>query len=277
MEYDESTSSPEVPLPGTFSNLAKVGDTVRRSTGPWTSAVHALLRHLERAGFDGAPRVLGVDSQGREVLTFIPGHVPRAARPDVATDRALVEVGLLLRRYHDAVSGFSLPPGIGWYGGADPDPGASSVVCHNDLAPRNTVFRGGSPVAFLDFDLASPDRPAWDVAPSPGSSCRFPTTGVARAKAGCRRPTVPADCACCATAMGSPSESVSDCPSSWSGASKRPLRGSRLWLTRACRRTADGPRRAYQPSFAPTEIGSSGTARICGRPSSGVENFAERR
>jgi Ser/Thr protein kinase RdoA (MazF antagonist) len=39
-----------------------------------------------------------------------------------------------------------------------------SVVCHNDLAPRNTVFRGGIPVAFLDFDLASPARPAWDVA-----------------------------------------------------------------------------------------------------------------
>jgi thiamine kinase-like enzyme len=46
--------------------------------------------------------------------------------------------------------------------GADPGPGG--VVCHNDLAPRNTVFRGGSPVAFLDFDLASPARPAWDVA-----------------------------------------------------------------------------------------------------------------
>ncbi len=46
--------------------------------------------------------------------------------------------------------------------GADPDPG--SVVCHNDLAPRNTVFRKGSPVAFVDFDLASPAQPAWDVA-----------------------------------------------------------------------------------------------------------------
>ena len=38
------------------------------------------------------------------------------------------------------------------------------MVCHNDLAPRNTVFREGSPVAFVDFDLASPARPAWDVA-----------------------------------------------------------------------------------------------------------------
>jgi Ser/Thr protein kinase RdoA (MazF antagonist) len=162
MEYDESPSFPEEPLPGTFTTLAKVGNTVRRSTGPWTPAVHALLRYLERVGFDGAPRVLDIDDQGREVLTYIPGTVPRVASPEVATDRALFEVGRLLRRYHEAVSGFSLPSGIEWYGGKDPDPG--SVVCHNDLAPRNTVFREGSPVAFLDFDLASPARPAWDVA-----------------------------------------------------------------------------------------------------------------
>jgi Phosphotransferase enzyme family len=53
-------------------------------------------------------------------------------------------------------------PGNRGVRGADPDPG--SVVCHNDLAPRNTVFREGSPVAFVDFDLASPAQPAWDVA-----------------------------------------------------------------------------------------------------------------
>jgi hypothetical protein len=166
MEYDQSSSIPEEILPGTFSTLAKVGNTVRRSTGPWTPAVHVLLRHLEGVSFDGAPRVLGIDDRGREVLAYIPGDVPRNASPEVATDRALVEVGRLLRRYHDAVSGFSLPPRIGWYGWVDgeSDPGPGGVVCHNDLAPRNTVFREGIPVAFLDFDLASPGPPAWDVA-----------------------------------------------------------------------------------------------------------------
>jgi len=162
MKYEEGSSSTEEPLPGTFSPLTEVVSTVRRSTGPWTPAVHALLRHLERVGFEGAPRALGVDPQGREVLTYIPGEVARTASPNIATDRALVEVGLLLRRYHEAVSDFSLPAGVGWY--EESDPGAGSVVCHNDLAPRNTVFRRGRPVAFVDFDLASPARPAWDVA-----------------------------------------------------------------------------------------------------------------
>jgi len=61
---------------GSISAVAKVGDTVRRNAGPWTPAVHALLRHLEAVGFDGAPRVLGIDGQGREVLSYVPGEVP---------------------------------------------------------------------------------------------------------------------------------------------------------------------------------------------------------
>jgi hypothetical protein len=71
----------EEPLSGNVSAVARVGDTVGRSTGPWTPAVHALLRHLEHAGFDGALRVLGIDERGREVLTYVPGEVLHRARP----------------------------------------------------------------------------------------------------------------------------------------------------------------------------------------------------
>src|SRR5215468_7111624 len=51
------------------------GDIVVRDTGPWTPAVHALLRHLEAVGFAAAPRLVGdgIDEDGRELLTFIEG------------------------------------------------------------------------------------------------------------------------------------------------------------------------------------------------------------
>src|ERR671916_2924258 len=133
MEPRNHPAGQERRLADNVSTVVRIGNTVRRSTGPWTPAVHALLRYLERVGFDGAPRVLDIDDQGREVLTYIPGTVPRVASPEVATDRALFEVGFLLRRYHEAVSGFSLPWGIEWYGGGD-GPGPGEVVCHNDLA-----------------------------------------------------------------------------------------------------------------------------------------------
>ena len=147
---------------GFFSEVARVGDTVRRSTGPWTPAVHALLRHLEEVGFDGAPRVLGIDEQGREVISYVRGNVYLRATPGTMTEEVLDELGGLLRSYHEAVADFELPSGIIWYHG--PVSGQGAVVCHNDLSPKNTVFREGKPVAFVDWDLASPAPPVWDLA-----------------------------------------------------------------------------------------------------------------
>jgi len=147
---------------GFISEVARVGNTVRRSTGPWTPAVHALLRHLEEVGFDGAPRVLGIDGQGREVISYMRGNVYVRATPETMTEEVLGEIGGLLRRYHEAVAGFELPSGIAWY--HEPVPGRGAVVCHNDLSPKNTVFHEGRPVAFLDWDLASPAPPVWDLA-----------------------------------------------------------------------------------------------------------------
>ena len=67
----------------------RVGDTVRRRAGPWTPAVHALLRYLEAAGFE-APRVRGIDERGREILGYIPGEAYAGAENPVP-DRVLDE------------------------------------------------------------------------------------------------------------------------------------------------------------------------------------------
>ena len=46
---------------------------VYREAGPWSTIVLALLRHLEEAGFAGAPRVAGSGfaAGGREMLSYI--------------------------------------------------------------------------------------------------------------------------------------------------------------------------------------------------------------
>jgi hypothetical protein len=66
-----------IPLDGGGRSVVyRRGDVVIRETGPWAPAVHALLRHLEQAGFTAAPRLVGpgLDSGGREMLTFIEGE-----------------------------------------------------------------------------------------------------------------------------------------------------------------------------------------------------------
>ena len=156
----------EVELHGGTANrglVVRVGDTVRRPPGAGSQGVQALLRHLEHVGFDGAPRYLGEDEQGREVLTYIEGQVPIAPYPAWAlTDEALAGVADLLRRYHSAVASFDPRP-YSW-GSQVPPRYRTGLVSHNDPNLDNIVFRGTTAVALIDFDLASPGSALWDVA-----------------------------------------------------------------------------------------------------------------
>ncbi|MGE5830866.1 MAG: phosphotransferase, partial [Micromonosporaceae bacterium] len=158
------TPEPEQPLRGSGrAPVTRVGRTVHRPVGPWTPAVHALLRHLEDVGFDAAPRVLGIDAEGREVLTFVDGedghHARTAALHD---DNALAAVGQLIRRFHDSVAGFVAPADATWQ--FLPNAPRGGIVCHNDLAPVNTLYVDGRPRAFIDWDFAAPAPPEWDLA-----------------------------------------------------------------------------------------------------------------
>ena len=137
----------EVPLVGGTNNRGLVvrrGDTVRRPLRPTSPAAHALLTYLAEVGFDGAPRLLGIDDQGREVLTFIPGDAVTPPYPAWAlTDDALRSVAVLLRRYHEAVAGFdTAAPRLAGGGTAGVRRG---LACHNDLNLDNVIFRDGRP------------------------------------------------------------------------------------------------------------------------------------
>ncbi len=154
----------EIPLGGNLNDAVRIGDTVHRRSGPYTPAVHSLLRFLERAGFE-APRVVGMDAQGREVLRFIPGVAHNGTSgpvPDhVLTEARVVEAATLLRRYHDAVAGFRPAPNSRWRLVA---PTPYELICHNDWAPWNALLREGRVAVMLDWDLAGPGSRLWDIA-----------------------------------------------------------------------------------------------------------------
>jgi hypothetical protein len=140
---------------GDMNLIVRVGDTVRRPMGRWSPAVHALLRHFENVGFDGAPRFLGVDEQGREVLSYVEGDAALAPAP--SNDEAVEELGRLVRRAHDAQARFDDPGG--WV-----EPTHGPVICFHDFFPPNVIFDNGLPVALIDWDLARPGERADDVA-----------------------------------------------------------------------------------------------------------------
>lgn len=146
----------EVPLGGGASGLGvvRVGDTVRRPPRFVTTTMRDVLQHLERVGFAAAPRWLGVDEEGRDILTWIDGDTfvergqmhPYIGDPPervLFDDAQLAAVFALLRRYHDAFR--------------------DEVICHGDYGPWNLVWRDGMPAAIIDFDNAYAGDPADDV------------------------------------------------------------------------------------------------------------------
>ncbi len=170
-----------MPLPSgrMTSGIVRRGDRLLRPMGPWSPAVHEYLRHLEAAGFEGSPRVLGIEGD-REVLTFIDGDVAADPRwqpghghrlpPYARTELALRGAAQLIRKLHAAAAGFR--PAITSYRFHPCPPRAGEIVSHGDLGPWNTVYRDGIPIAFIDWDAAQPVDPlaglaaaAWTFVP----------------------------------------------------------------------------------------------------------------
>ena len=161
--------SGEEVLGGGLANLGQVvkrGDTVERPAPPHATALHAYLRALHEAGFDGAPEPKELIGE-REVLSFVHGDVAIPPYPQWARDQdVLASVGRLLRRMHDASAGIPIPDAAWPTEFADPgaSEGQNLVLCHNDACLENVVLRDGQAAALIDFDFAAPGRPLWDLA-----------------------------------------------------------------------------------------------------------------
>lgn len=130
----------EVPLTGGMSTpgVVRVGDTVRRPLKADAGYTQDLLLHLERCGFSGAPRFLGVDERGRTILSYIEGCAP--PNNGLRLSETAVRAGAtLVRAVHDLTEGTRFAAG-------------AEVASHPNLSQPNFVFRESVPVAIIDWD-----------------------------------------------------------------------------------------------------------------------------
>jgi Phosphotransferase enzyme family len=139
-----STTLHEIPLRGgrIARGVVRVGSTVYRPMPSNAEFVHGLLAHFERCGFEGAPRFLGVDSRGREILSYIEGFAP-PHNGFRLTGEAVAAGARLVRRVHDLTAGTEFAAG-------------SEVACHRNLSQPNFVFRNMIPIAIIDWDSTRP-------------------------------------------------------------------------------------------------------------------------
>lgn len=146
---------------GNSNQVIKHGNSVLRNTGAWSPFVHQLLQHLTASGFKESPVFLGMEGT-QERLSFVEGEVGNdPLKPYMQSDTILIEAAQLLRRLHDLTQDFLVPPDAHFQ--LQP-PTAHEVICHNDFAPYNLVFRDGHIVGIIDFDTAAPGSRLWDIA-----------------------------------------------------------------------------------------------------------------
>ena len=153
----------EQQLDGGIANaglVVRVGPHVLRPSTPHSGSIHAFLRAVRHAGFEGPYRSASTRTAERSCSSTARSPCPY---PDWSqSDTALASIARLLRGLHDAARGFD-PQGLTWDDSLA-DPAGGTLVCHNDVEPSNVVFRDGIAVALLDFEFAAPGRPVYDLA-----------------------------------------------------------------------------------------------------------------
>ena len=160
---EDPDDEPETVLTGgNMSVVVRRGQAVHRSAGPWTPTIHRLLDHLGRHGISWVPQPLGLDEQGREVLTYLPGTVPSYPMPGwVWSSDVLGDAGGRLALFHQASADFDVTGAVWQLPSHEP----VEVVCVNDVAPYNMVFDDEHRLTgLIDLDTASPGPRVWDLA-----------------------------------------------------------------------------------------------------------------
>jgi len=145
---------PEDLAGGYRSAARREGDTVDR--GATSQYAVELLEFLTAHEWPYSPALISSNSEG-SVVAYIDGTaaITPEQRAAAAEDHALASTARIVRELHDLTVGSRLAAG-------------GEVACHNDLDPRNTIYRSVGdalfPIALIDWDLAGPGKRVDDLA-----------------------------------------------------------------------------------------------------------------
>ncbi len=114
------------------------------------------------AAHTGAPRFLGIDARGREILSFIDGFAPPHNGCELRVE-AVRAGARLVRQVHDLTEGTEFSAG-------------SEVACHRNLSQPNFIFRDMIPVAIIDWDTTRPGTRLANFAEGGTVPCRTDRT-----------------------------------------------------------------------------------------------------
>ncbi|PRO64510.1 aminoglycoside phosphotransferase family protein [Alkalicoccus urumqiensis] len=137
---------------------------VIRPAHAWTGQIHHFLQFLRSEGAAFVPEPFGINKNGEEELSFLPGDVFHYPLPEeMKKDTILISAAELLTSFHSYSRKYLrfLPEKHTWM---LPAVEPVEVMCHGDFAPYNVTIIQGRAAGIIDFDTLHPGSRMWDIA-----------------------------------------------------------------------------------------------------------------
>jgi hypothetical protein len=164
----EQRESGARPLDGAGIEAGRVirdQSSVSRPGGDWSPSVQRVLAALVDSGMSEVPIPLGIDDDGREMLSFIEGEDQGwPLLPGIQSLEGARALGGLTRKLRGALQRYEIPADAAWQGRTTAV-ASGEIVQHGDLGPWNLLWQDGGSriVGVLDWELAEPEDPDYDL------------------------------------------------------------------------------------------------------------------
>lgn len=150
-------------LGGRVGKIYKVENTVIRPSNKWTKDIHAFLQLLNKEGADFVPIPYGINQNGEEILSYVPGDVYNYPLPEkFSSDAMIISAAKLLYNFHSYSRKYilRLTNNEHWM---LPSLSPNEVMCHGDFAPYNVTIVNNLAYGIIDFDTLHPGPKMWDI------------------------------------------------------------------------------------------------------------------
>ncbi|MCL2854011.1 MAG: aminoglycoside phosphotransferase family protein [Defluviitaleaceae bacterium] len=135
------------------NGVYRMGNHIHRPAQPWSTSIKRALAHFEADGLH-VEQIINID-ESEQVSKYIEGEM---VHPSKWTDEGLYAAGQMVAALHKSAESFKIRQGDIWQPWCLRKIGdaGNRIICHGDIAPWNTITKGGLPMNVVDWEYTGP-------------------------------------------------------------------------------------------------------------------------